>query len=158
MLPVQTGARGEVERGMGRRWMRMLGLLACLWGSACSTVVQGSPLPSEVQRGMICVEQHPKDERNLSAQVVDALQKEGQSAVAADQGKCDPRIPWRLEYTDNWSWDIRVYFVRMTLEVFDAETGESVAFGESTQDSLGALGDSHRDVIDRAVRALVGGA
>lgn len=142
---------------MRRRRLQAIGLLAVLGSSGC-TVVHGSPLPGAVAGGTICVEQHPEDERELSVQVVDALRKQGLRAVAADSGRCDPRIPWRLEYTDNWSWDIRIYFLRMTLEVFDVETGESVAFGESTQDSLGEMGDSHRDVIDRAVRALVGGA
>lgn len=142
---------------MRMRRIDRFGLLACLGGMAC-TVVQGSPLPREVEQDTICVERHAKDKRNLSVQVVAALESQGLKAVAAEPGRCDPRIPWRLEYVDNWSWDLRVYLLRMTLEVFDVETGESVAFGESAQGSLGALGSTHRDVIDRAVHALVGGA
>ncbi|MBY0399887.1 hypothetical protein K2X89_06300 [Myxococcota bacterium] len=139
--------------------LRALGrssFLACLAISAC-TIVQARPLPDGIRHQDICVEQHPKDKRELSKQVVDALRNEGLSAVAAAEGKCDPRIPFRLAYTDNWSWDMRIFLSRMTVEVFDAKTGESLAFGESNQDSFGAMGDSHRDVIDRAVRALVRG-
>lgn len=143
---------------MRRRWLQRIGLLAVLGSSGCTTIVEASPLPSMAERGTICVEQHLKDERDLSVLVVESLEMEGFDAVAAHFGGCDPRIPWRLEYTDSWTWDIRVFLFRMTVEVFDSATGESVAFGESFQDSFGALGDSHRDVIDRAVRALVGGA
>jgi hypothetical protein len=44
----------------------------------------------------------------------------------------------------------------VTIEVTDASTGEILAFGEAQQDSLGSLGTTHRDVIDRAVTQLVG--
>ena len=58
-------------------------------------------------------------------------------------------------HLDNWSWDMRMFLGKLTIEVLDASSGEIVAYGESSQDSLGALGTSHRDVIDRAVAALI---
>ena len=45
---------------------------------------------------------------------------------------------------------------KLTIEVMDPNTGEVVAYGESNQDSLGAMGSTYREVIDRAVIQLLG--
>ena len=121
---------------------------------ACSSL-SGDPIAPALRAETFCVERHARDSRDLASQIADSLDKAGLNAVAADAGGCTGRARYRVAYTDNWQWDIRMYLKRLTLEVTDPSTGEIVALAESYQDSLSALGDSHRDIIDRAVSKLV---
>jgi hypothetical protein len=121
---------------------------------ACSSIA-GDPIAPELRTETFCVERHAQDSRDFASQIADALQKAGLQAVAAEAGGCPERTRYRVTYADSWNWDLRMYLKRLTLEVVDPRTGEIVALAESSQDSLSALGDSHRDIIDRAVAKLV---
>lgn len=121
---------------------------------ACSSL-SGDPIAPALRAETFCVERHAQDSRDLASQIADALQQTGLRAVAAEAGGCAERARYRVTYTDSWNWDMRMYLKRLTLEVTDPTTGEIVALAESSQDSLSALGDSHRDIIDRAVAKLV---
>ncbi len=125
-----------------------------LTATGCRTVV-GEPLPDSLRAGVFCVERHSRDGRNLAVPIADSLRAAGLNAYAAEAGRCGDDSPYHVTYVDNWSWDVRMYLLRVTIEVVAASNGEIVAFGESFQDSLGALGTSHRDVIDRAVASLL---
>jgi len=118
--------------------------------------INGSPLAETVRpTEPFCVARHEKDERNLAVQVAESLSERGMPARAVDVDQCPADDPYRVTYIDNWSWDMRMYLAKMTIEVIDTRSGEIVAYGESKQGSLGAMGMSHRDVIDRAVSALL---
>jgi hypothetical protein len=132
----------------------MLAALAFL-AVGCRNVI-AEPLPSALRAEALCVEQHAQDKRNLATLVSASLRDAGVEARAAGIGGCAGETPYVVTYVDNWSWDLRLYLQRMTIEVSDGATGEILAYGESYQDSLGAIGTSHRDVIDRAVAALLG--
>lgn len=116
----------------------------------------GEPLPDELRSIAFCVERHSRDQRNLALQIADSLRASGLGATTSDAGACPEESPYLVTYIDNWVWDIRMYLSKLTIEVLDASNGEIVAFGESNQPSLAALGSSHRDVIDRAVSQLLG--
>ena len=136
--------------------LRAIGLLGLiLLGGACA-IVGGEPLPPEAQRFEMCLERHPKDDRNIAALIENALRQQGYSVSVATQGECDPELPLRVGYVDNFTWDMRVFLYRLTVEVFDSRSGESLAIGESFQGTFAALGDSYVDVVDRAVLALLG--
>ncbi len=119
-------------------------------------IVGGEPLPLAAGKPTVCVERHTKDDRNLAALIDTSLRDQGFSVVTVVEGQCDPAVALRVAYVDNFAWDLRVYLLRLTVEIFDNRSGESLAIGESCQPSLAALGDSYEDVADRAVQALLG--
>jgi hypothetical protein len=123
-------------------------------GLACASL-SSDPIAPALQTASFCVERHARDSRDLASQIADSLAKAGLQTMAADAGGCADRARYRVTYADSWAWDLRMYLKRLTLEVTDPRTGEIVALAESSQDSLSALGNSHRDVIDRVVSKLV---
>ena len=131
----------------------LTGLISSLTG--CS-IVGSEPLPAAAGKPALCVERHPKDDRNIAALVEASLRDQGFSVVTVAQGQCDPALPLRVGYVDSFGWDMRVFLFRLTVEIFDNRTGESLAIGESFQDSFAAMGDDYQDVADRAVGALLG--
>lgn len=118
--------------------------------------LHGEPMPGSIRELPLCVERHRKDSRNLAKQIAEALRAEGVYAISARPKHCPDDAPYKVTYLDNWSWDLRMFLAKLTVEVVDSTTGEIVAYGESTQDSLGAMGMTHRLVIERAVSALLG--
>ena len=104
----------------------------------------------------LCVERHAEDRRNLAEPIAASLQAAGVGAAHAEPAGCGPETRYALRYLDNWSWDIRMYLAKLTLEVIDFGSGEILAYGEATQDSVSALGSDPRALIDRAVAALTG--
>jgi hypothetical protein len=116
----------------------------------------GLPMPAALRPHPLCVERQPKDSRDLATTIAESLRTEGLDAQAAEPGACPADVLHHVTYIDNWNWDMRMYLKRVTIEVIDASTGEILAFGEAQQDSLGSLGLTHRDVIDRAAAQLVG--
>jgi hypothetical protein len=141
-------------RSSGARLGVYLPIAIALLATGCRTVV-GEPLPESLRAGVFCVELPPRDGRNLAAPIAESLRVAGLDTYVAAEGNCGEDSPYHVTYVDSWSWDMRTYLLRLTLEVVAASNGEIVAFGESGQDSLGSLGTSHRDVIDRAVASLL---
>lgn len=138
------------RRILGRLVFGCAGLLA-----ACVNT-SGDPLtPSAIAR-TYCVEHQPADRRDFHVQVAESMRAEGLDARAAPAGECPGDDDYRVTYQDRIAWDLRLFLAKFTIFVEDPATGEIVAFGESNQDSIGAMGSSHRGVVDRAVRELVG--
>jgi hypothetical protein len=131
------------------------GALALLSGLLACSSLSGDPIAPALRAETFCVERHERDKRDLASQIADSLDQAGLQAVAAEAGGCAHRARYRVTYVDSWNWDMRIYLKRLTLQVTDSTTGEIVALAESSQDSLSALGDSHRDIIDRTVSKLV---
>jgi hypothetical protein len=118
--------------------------------------VSGDPLPARALQRSYCVEHQPKDTRDLHREISDSLQAAGLVARHAPAGDCLANANYRVTYVDRFAWDMRVYLAKLTIEVDDPATGAVVAYGESRQGSLGAMGSSYRDVVDRAVQQLLG--
>jgi hypothetical protein len=118
--------------------------------AACSSI-QGQRL-SDAARGegtRFFVEYQVKDPRRLDHQIADALRARG---VTIELSRDD--ADYVVTYEDRWKWDMRMYLRDLTIEARDARTGALVGSGRSRQDSFAALGETHRDVIDRAVAAM----
>lgn len=130
-----------------------IGVLAAAAG--CAGTVTGEPLTAPMRSQTLCVERHPGDKRDLASEIVEELQQSKLKAVAASAGECPEDLPYRVRYIDSWSWDMRRYLAKLTIEVCDASTNEIVAYGESDQPSLAAMGMTHREVVHRAVGALL---
>lgn len=157
---MQASSPSHRERAAWRSRARALGAVALfgtvLDATGCATVV-GEPIPTTVRAQRLCVERQPKDTHDLATIVAESLRAAGFDAYPGDGGVCTDDAPYRVTYIDNWQWDMRPYLCRMTIEVSDGATGEILGFGESQQASLAALGDTFRDVVDRAVSKMVGG-
>ena len=132
--------------------MRSFALLT----SGCRSV-SSEVLEPTLRSAHFCTERHVKHPRQLDLQVAESMRAAGLDAAAAESGRCREAPAYRVTYLDNWSWDMRLYLAKMTIEVLDRRD-RILAYGEAAQDSLGALGTSHRDVIDRAVGALLEGS
>ena len=136
--------------------LRMAALAGWLPLVTACAIVGSEPLPAAAGKPTLCLERHSKDDRNLAAVIEASFRHRGFSVITVAAGKCDPSLPLRVAYVDSFSWDMRVFLSRLTVEVFDGRSGESLAIGEAFQDSLAAMGDSYQDVVDRAMGALLG--
>lgn len=136
-----------IQQGI-TRWLA-LGLVALTVG--CSPAVEGRRLadPARAQGGLFFVEPQPKDTRHLDTVVEESLRAHGVT-ITRDRTQAD----FIVTYEDRWMWDMRMYLRDFSIEVRDAKTEQVVGSGKSHQDSLAAMGDTFRDVIDRAVKAM----
>lgn len=130
-----------------------VGCLPLLTGCA---IVGAEPVPPAAGNPPLCLERRATDERNLAALIDAALREEGVPVTLVAAEGCDETSALHVVYTDTFGWDMRVYLLRLTVEIVDSRSGESLAIGESCQPSLAALGDSYEDVVGRAVQALIG--
>ena len=140
---------------MQRRSMRtvlvLVGLAVLV--AACSSVEGRRLIDSARQQdALFFVEHQPKDGRHLEVQIAESLQARG-LAITHQRDEAD----YIVTYQDRWMWDMRMYLRDLSIEVQDAKTNALVGSGRARQDSLAALGKTHRDVIDRAVAAMFEG-
>ncbi len=62
-----------------------------------------------------------------------------------------------VTYVDRWSWDMRTFLMKITINVEDATSGQIVATSESHQDSLTAMGKSYEDIVTTTTFLLLDG-
>lgn len=118
----------------------------------------GSRLPDSIRSpsSTYYVQNHGKDSRQLEVTVAEILRERGLNATAGSAAMRPQDGAYLVTYVDRWQWDMRMYLLKFTIAVSDSETGKRLGFGESYQDSLSAMGLTHRDVIERAVDELLG--
>ena len=118
----------------------------------------GSRLPDSDRSAssIYYVENHGDDDRHLELIVAELLRERGLKAAAGSAATRPPDAEYLVTYEDRWYWDMRLYLLRFTIRISDAKTGEILGFGDSYQDSLAAMGLTHKDVIERAVNELLG--
>jgi hypothetical protein len=119
---------------------------------ACSNT-SGQPLLAAGERveARFFVERHPKDGRDLARSIAEALTERGYQATSGTGAERPPDADYLVTYVDRWQWDMRMYLVDLRIDVRQPDSNAIVAYGQSFQDSMAAMGKSHRDVIDRAL-------
>jgi hypothetical protein len=90
----------------------------------------------------------------LDTTLIEILRARGLDAVSSPVEAPD----YVISYIDRWSWDMRMYLIDFRVDVRDYGTNVLVATARSVQDSLGALGRTHRSVIESVVEILLGDA
>ncbi|MGR9074358.1 MAG: hypothetical protein ACU833_14960 [Gammaproteobacteria bacterium] len=132
--------------------------LLILTVSGCAST-SGNRLPVEAQNEskLYYVQRQPNDGRNLHRLIAEALGERGFNTLAGEAEDRPPDIDYTVIYVDRWRWDMRMYLLDLRIEIHEADTGKIIGYGQSYQPSLSAMGMSFRDVIDRALNALLQG-
>ncbi len=103
------------------------------------------------------VENHGRDNRNLEEIIANALRLRGLEASGGQQNARPADFDFLVTYVDRWSWDMRTFLMKITINVEDASSGQIVATSESHQDSLTAMGKSYEDIVTTTTFLLLDG-
>lgn len=102
------------------------------------------------------VARQEKDGRNLAENIAANLRQRGYAASHGEADTRPPEVTYVVNYIDHWAWDMRMYLSDLRIEVRDPATGAIIAYGQSVQNSLKAMGWGHDKVIDLAVTEIMG--
>jgi len=120
--------------------------------ASCTHDVNGLAIPGEIRSHTRFVVLHQqKDSRHLDAVVAELMRARGLDAVASSEEGPD----YVVTYIDRWYWDMRTYLIDFRVDVREYGTNVLVATARSIQDSLGAMGRTHRSVIESVVDTLL---
>lgn len=103
------------------------------------------------------VENHGRDTRNLEEIIANALRARGLEASGGRQDARPADFDFLVTYVDRWSWDMRTFLAKITINIEDATSGQIVATSESHQDSMSAMGKSHEDIVKTTTFLLLDG-
>lgn len=138
--------------------LRMRGLflvILCCVSAGCATNRQGQHMSSDIYQSEFYVERQPKDERNLAKNVSNILRARGFNVLHGEQGQAPDNADYIISYIDKWYWDMRMYLLSLRIEVRDRDSSHIVAYGESFQTSLAAMGKTHDDIINFALDEMI---
>ena len=132
-----------------------LGLLALLLVGCVGNTSGQLTLPKEqVQAGSYFVQRHDKDDRDLASTIAKAMQARGLQATAGTVAERPAEATYVVTYVDKWMWDMRMYLYDLRIDLRDARDQSILGYGQSMQSSLKAMGQTHEDVINRALDQL----
>lgn len=132
-----------------------LGLLVLLLaGCVANTSGQLTLQKEQVQAGSYFVERHDKDERDLATTIATAMQARGLQATAGTAAQRPAEATYIVTYVDKWMWDMRMYLYDLRIDLRDARDLSILGYGQSMQSSLKAMGQTHEDIINRALDQL----
>jgi len=123
--------------------------------SGCVSSQHGQQLPAEVYGSVSYVERQPKDERNLASNISKRLNDRGFNSTYGESGDVPENATHIVSYVDQWYWDMRMYLINLKIDVRDRESNYSIAYGESHQTSLAAMGKTHDDIIDLVLDEMI---
>jgi len=132
-----------------------LGLLALLLVGCVGNTSGQLTLPKEqVQAGSYFVQRHDKDGRDLASTIAKAMQARGLQATAGTVAQRPAEALYVVTYVDKWVWDMRMYLYDLRIDLRDARDQSILGYGQSMQSSLKAMGQTHEDIINRALDQL----
>jgi hypothetical protein len=129
--------------------------LALLAG--CSTtqeITLGTHVPT---KPMVTVAQIPNDGNSsqMTSLLEAALLKEKLAVVGALPAgtRTAPNLDALVSYTDVWRWDLVMYLKHLTVQLYDAETGQLVALGRWSDSPLHGFRDP-KTVMEKLISDL----
>lgn len=132
-----------------------LGLLALLLVGCVGNTSGELTLPKEkVQAGTYFVQRQDNDGRDLASTIAKAMQARGLQATAGTVAQRPAEVDYVVTYVDKWWWDMRMYLSDLRIDLRDARDQSILGYGQSMQSSLKAMGQTHEDVINRALDQL----
>lgn len=131
-------------------------LTCAMLATACVGNVSGQmTLPADVAaRGSYCVERHAEDTRDLASIIAAKLRERGLQAKSGAAGEALTGCDYVVSYTDRWFWDMRMYLADLRIELRDARDKTILGYGQSSQSSLKAMGQTQEDVVATALDQL----
>jgi hypothetical protein len=112
-------------------------------------------LPKEqVRASSYFVQRHDRDSRDLAATIAQAMRARGLNATSGTAPDKPADVAYVLTYTDKWMWDMRMYLHDLRIDLRDNRDQSIVGYGQSMQSSLKAMGQTHEDVVNRALDSL----
>jgi len=132
-----------------------LGFLAILLVGCVGNTSGQLTLPKEqVQTGSYFVQRHDKDTRDLASTIAKSMQARGLNVTAGTAAERPAEAAYVVTYVDKWMWDMRMYLYDLRIELRDARDQSILGYGQSMQSSLKAMGQTHEDVVNRALDQL----
>jgi len=138
--------------GLRRSSLCLLALL--LVGCVGNTSGQLTLPKEQVQAGSYFVQRHDKDARDLASTIAKSMQARGLNVTAGTAAERPAEAAYIVTYVDKWMWDMRMYLYDLRIELRDARDQSILGYGQSMQSSLKAMGQTHEDVINRALDQL----
>ncbi len=138
--------------------LRIGTVVLALFAVACAGK-SATPLSEAARSGgaVFWVENHGSDARNLEEIIANALRLRGLEASGGQQSARPADFDFLVTYVDRWSWDMRTFLAKISINVEDATSGQIVATSESHQDSLTAMGKSYEDIVTTTTYLLLDG-
>ena len=130
-------------------------VIICCLLVGCVTNRQGQQMPPDMYQSEFYVERQPQDGRNLQENIANILRDRGFNVSHGEQGQAPENADYIVSYIDKWYWDMRMYLMSLRIEVRDRSTDHIVAYGESMQSSLAAMGKTHDDIINTALDEMI---
>jgi hypothetical protein len=146
-------------RNLPHNIARLFGVLAMavvLGGCVGSTAGQMTLSTDATRQGVYFVERNAADERDLAAQIAEKMRARGLNATSGPAGQRQADCTYVVKYVDRWMWDMRTYLSDLRIELREASSFSIVGYGQSSQSSLKAMGQTHSEVIDAALNQLFG--
>ena len=132
-----------------------LGLVAlALVGCVGNTSGQLALPKEQAQTATYFVQRQDKDSRDLAATIAHAMQTRGLKATSGNAAERPADAAYVVTYVDKWMWDMRMYLYDLRIDLRDARDQSILGYGQSMQSSLKAMGQTHEDVINRALDQL----
>ena len=138
------------------RLIAILALVATAGGCVGNSSGQMTLPEATARQSAYFVERHARDERDLASTIAERMRARGLSAVAGTATDRKPEHSYVVTYVDRWFWDMRMYLADLRIEVRDAKDQSIVGYGQSSQSSLKAMGQTHVDIVDTALDQLFG--
>jgi len=138
----------------GLRRSSLVFLAILLVGCVGNTSGQLTLPKEQVQTGSYFVQRHDKDTRDLASTIAKSMQARGLNVTAGTAAERPAEAAYVVTYVDKWMWDMRMYLYDLRIELRDARDQSILGYGQSMQSSLKAMGQTHEDVINRALDQL----
>ena len=138
----------------GLRRSSLVFLAILLVGCVGNTSGQLALPKEQVQTGGYFVQRHDKDTRDLASTIAKSMQARGLNVTAGTAAERPAEAAYIVTYVDKWMWDMRMYLYDLRIELRDARDQSILGYGQSMQSSLKAMGQTHEDVVNRALDQL----
>lgn len=130
-------------------------LMALSLGACVGNTSGQLSLPREqAEASTYFVQRHAKDTRDLASGIAGSMRARGFKATAGTESDRPADAAYVVTYVDRWIWDMRMYLADLRIEVRDAKDQSIVGFGQSSQSSLKAMGQTHADIVETALDQL----
>jgi hypothetical protein len=135
--------------------------LAVVFASGCSTSQHVRSTRMSPHARIETVAQAPQDGNSpeMNGYLVDALRDEGLSVRAPLHSgtRTAPDVDAIVSYVDVWRWDVKMYMKSLSVQIYDARTGDLLVTGEwsdSTMHGFRNPKDAMRGVVAEMMTKL----